>query len=154
MKGIAIKQTRGSVGVSKINSMFKKCKEYGKVYYSTNIIIVDAPSFSEILFCLNYKGKFIFVVADIVSYEGFSKGKGIPSDCHDFMCDSSNIVACRNWFLVNNMREVSLNYVKRLKVVKIDGSTTSLLENLSKPKLNRLDYVDVTLDDEDVLIKY
>ena len=153
MKGIVFKLRKGKHSVIYINNLFKKCNKDGKVYFSSNIPIVNGTYFNEIMFCVKYGGINRFVVADIEKFVNFPS-KGIPSDCSQFFPDGY-CADCSNWFLISNMREVLSCYLSGLIIVDIDGNTKEFSESVANSKFSRLNYISKSDydNDSDVLLK-
>ena len=155
MIGIALKigKIKGDVVALKvINSMFKKIKKNGCVYYPSDATFSLGSHFDEVLFYFKHNGVYKFVVADIERFLNFGKAKGVPSDLFSYDHVGFSGVNYRDWFLISNMREVSLDYVSRLNAIYSNSDIVDLLTVMKKPNLYHIPYV-IGTEDKDILIK-
>ena len=83
MKCVALKIQNGIAysGADIINTHFKKEKEVGQTYYSTNVPFDSRREMEKVLFFFIHQGIPRYVLADIIKSE-FNKTPFTPDDSH------------------------------------------------------------------------
>lgn len=156
MKGVALKiQNNGAiVGADIINTHFKKERQNGRVYYSTNVPFDKRRKIEKILFFFNHKGKLRYVIGDIIRYE-FNNNPFIPNDSSKYSPEEYANVEKKSWFLIKGMKEVDNTFLEKCFVEYSTGESKKLIEIINhESRINRVYFnkISETMED-DVLIK-
>ena len=158
MRCVALKIKSGVVYSSAdiINNHFKKQKEVGKVYYSTNVPFDTRREMEKVLFYFSHQGVIRYVLADIIKSE-FNKSPFSPNDSCKYSPAQYQNMDKKSWLLLENMREVQEDYLDDCFVEYTNGTSKKLVQIInSQNRLNRVYFNKISEnieDDDDVLIK-
>ena len=155
MKGVALKIQNGvaSSAADIINTHFKKERHSGKVYFSTNVPFDKKRKLEVILFFFSHKGSIRYVLADVIQCE-FNTISFIPSDSSNYSPEEYATVEKKSWFLINQMREVDIAFVKECTVEYNTGNAKKLIDIIeSENRINRVYFNRPSENNEDILIR-
>lgn len=159
MKCVALKIKNGVAqsGADIINIHYKKEKEAGKVYYSTNVPFDSKREMEKILFYFNHRGILKYVLADIIKCK-FNKIPFTPNDDCKYSPTQYQNIDKKSWFLIENMREVGADFINYCVVEysnKGDEKLLDVINSKTGSRINRVYFnkLSENKNDEDILIK-
>lgn len=157
MKCVALKIQNGIAysGADIINTHFKKEKEVGQTYYSTNVPFDSRREMEKVLFFFIHQGIPRYVLADIIKSE-FNKTPFTPDDSCKYYPTQYHNIDKKSWFLIKNMKEVYQDFLDDCFVEYTNGTSEKLLDVInSQSRLNRVYFnkYSLSVDDENILIK-